>query len=314
MVDLANGRVRPAMASAPVLSSQGTAWKGIVLEQHASAPLQLAGTAPLQHAVTVQLTPSSPMEIQLGEEPSRIVQLRPGQVGIFPAMTPVHARTIDSGDFVAVTLENSFLAWAAHELADNPRIELTPKIGVDDPLLAGVILALRSELEAGNPSGRVYAESLASSAALHLVRHYSRSVSQPRAGAGGLGSQQLRTVIEYIHTHLAGEVSLKTLAGLANLSPFHFARRFKQSTGLAPHQYLIHCRINRAKELLRSRAGTIADIATMVGFFDQSHMSSHFRRIVGITPRRFMVSVSPDLPPHSPAAADQAHAPIHNSR
>jgi AraC family transcriptional regulator len=75
---------------------------------------------------------------------------------------------------------------------------------------------------------------------------------------------------------------------LAHVSPYHFARLFKHSTGLPPHQYVIACRVERAKELLRERDRLpLADVAAEVGFSSQSHFTRHFKRLVGVTPRRF---------------------------
>jgi AraC family transcriptional regulator len=103
-----------------------------------------------------------------------------------------------------------------------------------------------------------------------------------------LSKHKLRAVIEYIHEHLDADLSLDHLAAVAHVSPYHFARLFKNSTGLPPHQYVIACRIERAKELLRQRDRLpIAEVATEVGFAHQSHFTRHFKRLVGVTPRRF---------------------------
>src|SRR5262249_60369278 len=78
------------------------------------------------------------------------------------------------------------------------------------------------------------------------------------------------------------------------LSPYHFARRFKESTGLSPHRYIIARRIERAKELLRGEEDlSLGQVAARVGFWDQGHFTRHFKRLVGVTPRRFRRSPSP---------------------
>ena len=77
-------------------------------------------------------------------------------------------------------------------------------------------------------------------------------------------------------------------AAAAHVNPYHFARLFKAGTRLPPHQYVIARRVERAKELLRGRdRPPLAEVATEVGFSDQSHFTRHFRRLVGVTPRRF---------------------------
>jgi AraC family transcriptional regulator len=72
------------------------------------------------------------------------------------------------------------------------------------------------------------------------------------------------------------------------MSPHYFSRLFKRSTGFAPHQYLIKCRIERAKQLLLKGKLTIAEVAYSVGFANQGHLNYHFKRLVGITPKTML--------------------------
>ena len=71
------------------------------------------------------------------------------------------------------------------------------------------------------------------------------------------------------------------------MSPHYFSQLFKESTGITPHQYVIRCRIDRAKDLLKQGKLSIAEIAKEVGFVDQSHLHRHFKRLVGVTPKLF---------------------------
>ena len=81
------------------------------------------------------------------------------------------------------------------------------------------------------------------------------------------------------------------MAEVAGLSPYHFARQFKTATGLPPHQYVILRRVERAKHLLRAGTGlSLAEVAACAGFSDQSQFSHHFKRLLGVTPRRIRVS------------------------
>lgn len=108
---------------------------------------------------------------------------------------------------------------------------------------------------------------------------------------GGLSNGAMRRVREYIETHVSENIDLPTLAAVAGLSVFHFARQFKNSTGLTPHAYLVRRRIERARELLARSDRTITEIALMTGFADQSHFARQFRQIVGMTPREFRWSL-----------------------
>jgi len=111
------------------------------------------------------------------------------------------------------------------------------------------------------------------------------------AAEGVLSRRKLRTVVEYIMENLDGSPRLGQMAAVARLSPSHFTRRFKAATGLAPHQYVIARRVERAQHLLKSDDEVgLAEVAVRAGFVDQSHFSLHFKRIVGVTPRQFRIS------------------------
>jgi AraC family transcriptional regulator len=166
-------------------------------------------------------------------------------------------------------------------------LELTPRLAVDDTLFHAVGTTLKAEVEAGCAGGRAYGESLAGTLAMHLVRHYSNRRPQPAGDGTRLSRHQLRRAIDFMHDRLAEDLSLNDIAAEAGLSVFHFARLFRQTTGLAPHQYLIQCRVERAKQLILASSAATAGIAQQVGFCDQSHLTVHFRRIYGVTPKQF---------------------------
>ena len=78
------------------------------------------------------------------------------------------------------------------------------------------------------------------------------------------------------------------MVAVARLSPYHFARQFKAATGLPPHQYIIARRVERAKGLLQENDDlSLSQVAARVGFSDQSQLSHHFKRLVGVSPGRF---------------------------
>jgi AraC family transcriptional regulator len=209
---------------------------------------------------------------------------------IIPAGTPSRWRWSGASESTHVLVEPQLLARVAAEALDlDPdRVEIPPVFDLSHPPIRDVLLALDAELREGGPGGRLLAESLGNVLAVHLLRRFSApGPADPRRG-GGLPKPRLRAVIEYIHEHLDAELSLDHLAAVARMSPFHFARLFKNSTGLPPHQYVIARRVERAKELLRGRDHPpLAEVAFETGFSSQSHFTRHFKRLVGVTPRRF---------------------------
>jgi AraC family transcriptional regulator len=105
--------------------------------------------------------------------------------------------------------------------------------------------------------------------------------------SGGLSGRQLRQVTDFMTEHMARDLVLDELAALVNLSTKHFARAFRQSTGIPPHRWLIERRIDRAKKLLSAGDLSMAEIALTCGFADQSHFTAAFRKFVGATPGSF---------------------------
>jgi AraC-like DNA-binding protein len=104
---------------------------------------------------------------------------------------------------------------------------------------------------------------------------------------GGLSPGAMRRVREYVEVHLGESIDLSMLARVAGLSVHHFARQFKQSAGVPPHVYLTQKRVERAQEMLVQTDIPLAEIASVVGFFDQGHLARHFRHMLGTTPREF---------------------------
>jgi AraC family transcriptional regulator len=104
---------------------------------------------------------------------------------------------------------------------------------------------------------------------------------------GGLSGWQQRRVSDYIDAHLGESLRLSTLADLVDLSPFHFARAFKQSFGVPPHRYHVGRRIARAKQLLDARTHSVTAIARDLGFAETSSFSATFRRVTGMSPMRY---------------------------
>ena len=108
-----------------------------------------------------------------------------------------------------------------------------------------------------------------------------------RGNVGVLPMSRLRQVTEYIQQNLDKDLPLAELSALVSMSPFHFARLFKGSTGLPPHRFVIRQRIARARACLSTPDLSIAQISRSVGFRTPSHFTTVFRRVTGVTPRRY---------------------------
>jgi AraC family transcriptional regulator len=164
-------------------------------------------------------------------------------------------------------------------------IEFRPNLFFFDSDLWQVAEKLKQEVAKNGGRMRHYGEALGVLLGHELVR-LNTGAGQPIALAkGGLTSRQQKKLAEFIDAHLAEEVPLRTLAALVDLSPFHFARAFKQSFGLPPHRYHVSRRIERAKALLGERS--VTEVAMAVGFAETSSFSAAFRKATGASPREF---------------------------
>ncbi len=102
-----------------------------------------------------------------------------------------------------------------------------------------------------------------------------------------LPAYRLRRVTQHIQENLQGQLRLRELSALVHMSPHHFARLFKQSTGVPPHRFLVQRRIDEARALLAAQMVPIAEIARSVGFRTPSHFTTTFRRVTGTTPSAY---------------------------
>ena len=208
----------------------------------------------------------------------------PGSIYILPKGRPSSWHWNQSATFLYLYFFPSILARIAVELHSNVSdLELNYLFNGHDSLIQHVGGAILTEMQTGGPLGGLYAKSLAQTLAIHLIRNYSH-IPFPPVPSQGLTAHQLRRVQAYIHERLYENHSLSDLAAVVGLSPSYFCRQFKESTGLSPHQYLLQCRVEQAKLLLRDGGLTIAEIAHEVGFADQSHLNHHFKRTFGFSP------------------------------
>ncbi len=283
------GSVRPETTRH---SSKSLGWSDLMVEErrhHPSDDIVYPGGV-IEHALICRTSNGSKAWQAIGTG-MRCHSFQRGSITVLPARVPCRWRWKDQeGSSTIVGLRPEFVQRVALESCDlDPAsVELVPRADIRDPHLEWIAARLLDEVVQAGPGGRVYAESLAQVLAIHLLRHYAVTASRPST-THGLPPGALRRIADFLRAHLAENITVADLARLAGLSPFHFARSFRKDTGLAPHQYLIRLRVERARELLQRKPfdQPLAMIAAQVGFYDQSHLCRHFRRHVGVTPLRF---------------------------
>jgi AraC family transcriptional regulator len=277
----------------PCAASDRSRWVGLkALRYHYQPPNKALQPALTHHSLLLFLHAPREFELQC-DGVNRVVPPPAGSILVVPAGIPARYRWGSHSDSLHVFLDPELVARVAVEAfdLDPARTSVPPLDGVDHPHLRAAMLAVNEELTAEAAGGRLAAESLANLLAVHLIR--SASVPRPpaRRTVGALPRGRLRAIVEYVEGHLDASLTLGQLAAAAHLSAYHFARQFKAATGLPPHQYVIQRRVERAKELLQAGADLpLAEVAALAGFSDQSQFCHHFKRLVGVTPRRFGMS------------------------
>jgi AraC-like DNA-binding protein len=165
--------------------------------------------------------------------------------------------------------------WLESDVASAPAFD-----AVTDPVIATLEDLLRAE-EASMPASR-FAEALR--AAVRARTELSITGSDTRAP---IAPYRLRRAKQYLTDNLSSEIRLEDVAAAAGLSPYHFCRQFKQATGVSPLRYVLEMRIERARRLIVDTDNSIVDVSLSLGFSSQSHFTVIFRKLTGLTPRRY---------------------------
>lgn len=278
-------QVDAVFTAPPLLSTVDFCWRGTYVDCRWEPPGETpAEVATPWHAVVLftQL-PDTAVAERCIDGQFKVERVHPGDILVLPAGVGQRSRWNVPGEFMSLVFDPAALGRSLDGAADGTTFELVPHFATQDLLVLQLGLALRRLLQTGIQN-RLYAESITTTLAVHLLQTYATRKPQLTTYTGGLARPQLQRVIDYIQSHLDTDLSLDTLATLAGMSAHYFAQLFKQSTGFAPHQYVIRCRVERAKALLARPDLAIADIAYQTGFANQSHLNRHFKRLLGVTP------------------------------
>jgi AraC family transcriptional regulator len=216
----------------------------------------------------------------------RAYKNRPRYGLVLPPDTAVEFRIKEKSNyrFMAIEFEPKYLSETV-EIQHRRDVEFIEAWDYNHPLTWELATVISDECESNARQGLLYAETALTLLALHVVRNFSNhqhAVAFSRRG--GLSPRILRRACEYMVSRLAEDVSLSEIAELSNLSTGHFSVAFKQSMGVAPHAWLRRQRIDRAKFLLRHPELTLASIATVVGFANQSAFGIAFKKETGLSP------------------------------
>jgi AraC family transcriptional regulator len=279
-----------------VSSSQSLGWKGVLVQQYqypsSATVCEMEIPALSEHWLNLPLGNPAQLTQKRDDRLHESIVQR-GHSIFTPAGQPSYWRgeASDTDETMLYIHLNPELVRQVAQAAEIDAIDLVNCFSKLDLRLHQIAMLLLSELNSDGIMGRLYVESLTQVLIIHLLRNYSSSTPQIAPQHNGLTAIQLRQTIDYIQAHLDRNLSLTKIADVINISPTYFSSLFKRATGNSPHQYVIQQRVERAKVLLKTTDLEIASIAFQVGFSSQSHLTQHFKRLTGSTPKQISKSV-----------------------
>ncbi len=275
------------LPSTPNLSSHQAGWENFFLAYYHQHPgCESPQSTFQQHALEIIDPGCESWHERCLDDRHLADRLQGGETCFCPADITHWTRWEQPISFTVITFELDLFTRISQQMYDRDCLELKPQWQIFDPTIQAIVQALKADLVAKCPAGRLYGESFGTSLAVHLVKNF--SVVIPKSNYyEAFSRKKQKEVLDFIEANLDADIPLEDLAHIAGISKFYFCRLFKQSMQIPPHQYIIRRRIERAKQLLKHSNLTTVEIALSCGFAHQSHLSRHFRRIVGISPQKF---------------------------
>jgi AraC family transcriptional regulator len=257
--------------------------RSLGLGHHKFAGLPDYVTAPALNHHYISVTLGEPVEVEGILSSGRLAaRVGKGQVIIMAAGQANTWRWNQPTEEVHLFLDPRVVDRIADE-AGGRKPELLNRFAVDDESISQIVRMMAEELDHPGPASNLMLETGAEFLAHHLLRNYCSSAVETRR-RDRLTRAQLRAIEDHVDQNLGDDISLADMAALARLSPFHFARAFKETTGRSPHVWLTGKRMEKARELIETSALSILEVAIAVGYESQSHFGQVFRKWAGISP------------------------------
>jgi AraC family transcriptional regulator len=273
----------------PIASSKHRGWENLLVEQyHQPTSGEFTEHHPSEHFICLALVRCPINLVHIRDERVYRGLYKKGDINIAPAGLEKW-QWEGEDEYLKISLGTNFVEKVATEALNigTNRIDLVCAFQLRDMCIEHIGMTLLEELKNEGLGERLYVDSIANILAVHLLRNYSTVVPRNCIYPEGLLPHQLQQIIEYINESLEQDIKLANLAALVDMSQFHFARLFKQSMGISPHQYVIQQRVERAKKLLASSDLSLTNVALQCGFSSQSHLGKWFRQITGVTPSNY---------------------------
>lgn len=276
----------------PTKTSSDLGWSSIRVEDYRFLPPSDLSLGPMDHHIIAfhYKPPHGQLVHSCGSESSEAV-MQNKDVTYVPAKVDNKWRFDDDGAHcLHILLDNCFMARTALTACnfDPAYLQFRGSFQSRDSQLPRFAELFYTEFSNGGQNGPLYAESLATALAVYLLNSFASVSVDGRASSRHLGKEDLRRTLALIHERYAENLSLQEMADNVALSPYHFARLFRNSMGCPPHQYVIRLRLDAARDLLSTQPDTpISTIAHQLGFSDHTHLSRQFRARFAVTPSAY---------------------------
>ncbi|SFN22476.1 AraC family transcriptional regulator [Variovorax sp. OV329] len=220
----------------------------------------------------------------------RTAYVRAPLVAVVPPALPHSLADGPGSNTLILSIAEPFFSETARAALGSDDFTFVEPHAATDSLIREVADAVDREFPNLDRLTVSFLDALAALLSAHVARNYVAAGPERAMSTGGLAAHKMRCVYRFIAEHLGETIRVEQLAAEVHLSPFHFARMFKQSTEQSPHLYILMQRIKRAKELLASTDSPIIEVAADVGFRTQGHFTGVFHRYTGFTPKVFRTS------------------------
>lgn len=276
----------------PNISILESDWDGIKVKY---CQMRDTGDFPLampQHGVSVALAPHDRTIWSVDRGKSQTTPVVPGSVLIHANRDFVWHYREKKSEWIYLELEPQILTLIAKESRLSPNLELEHRVLFSDPTIVHLAQLFKAEVIKSGVAENIYIESLRNLLTVHLIRNYSsignvkrsQLTKQTTGSVRPLDALQVKQLQDFIEENIDQKLSLEKLAAIVHLSQFHFVRVFKEAFGTTPHRYIIQRRLERAKILLDVTRLSIQEVAIGIGYANQSHFTTQFRKYVGTTP------------------------------
>jgi AraC family transcriptional regulator len=268
-----------------IVSSTG--WDNIHLELHQQPQFETAEHQHNMHVIACGVSDTIVSGERSLDGKVKSERREPADIALIPAGIAHRCNWNTSAEFGILAIEPTLLQQVGQDLVDCDRIEVIPHfMNQEDVLIQRIFATLKAELIFQQIGSSLLVDSLKTTLAIHLLRKYCTTKPKLSSYGDGLSKSKLREVKEYIDANLERNLQIIELAGISQISPYHFIRLFKNNLGQTPHQYILQRRVERGKYLLQHSKLSTEEIAAMVGFCDRSHFAKYLKRLTGLTPRQ----------------------------